>query len=478
MFAKAKHAAIYLWESRHNLPARLLLLTILFIVIAEIVVFIPSVAKFRYDWLQERIERAYLISVSFEVAQEQPIERETIRNLFSTAGILGVRTDLGDRSALILSPDRATDPDLKRISVDLHDPHPLVLMRDAFYNMYSPNKLFMMVQGSPAAAPDITLDIMLEKQPLRDALWRYAIGILGLSLIICAIVAGAVYATLLLIFVRPMVKLTATMQRFQHDPEDERALMIPSSRRDEIGQAERVLAEMQAELRTALRQKTRLATLGIGVSKINHDLKNVLASAMLMSERLDSSSDPTVKRLSPRLVAALDKAVTMCQATLDFGRADVEKREDVHLFDLVEEVTDALKLFTGGERPVRFINEVSPDCVIWIDRTQFFRALANLARNAAEALVAREDGPRDIIFRTQERAGMVIIDVADTGPGVADEARENLFLPFRGSVRQGGSGLGLAIAAEVVRAHDGVISLAETGPGGSVFRISLPAGPR
>lgn len=467
----------YLVERRHNLPARLLALTVAFIIVAEIVVFVPSVAKFRHDYLQERIERAYLISVSFEIAPDNMIEPETVRTLFETAEIIGVRIDAGGRSQLILAPGAQGGGDAEQMDrklVDLRDPSALRLIGDALGNMVSPSNMYLMVQGSPPSAPNTTVDIVIEKAPLRDALWRYAIGILGLSIVICVIVAGAVYFTLLFIFVRPMVKLTANMARFQRKPEDESAMMRPSGRRDEIGQAERVLAAMQAELRSALRQKSRLATLGEGMSKINHDLRNVLASAMLMSDRLSRSEDPQVKRLAPRLIKALDRAVVMCQATLDYGRAEVKERESVNLFDIVEETFDALKIFTEGEPPVQFINHVAPTVELMADRTQLFRGMFNLARNSAEALASGgQAGPR-VTVSAERTDRLVIIDVQDNGPGLPPTAQEHLFVPFKGSVRAGGSGLGLAIAAETVRAHGGEIALKETGPDGTVFRITLP----
>ncbi|GGC96870.1 sensor histidine kinase [Aquisalinus flavus] len=468
----------YLVERRHNLPARLLALTVVFIIIAEIVVFVPSVAKFRYDYLQERIERAYLISVSFQIAPDNMIEPETVRTLFETAEIIGVRIDAGGRSQLILAPGsedgREGDEEMDRKPVDLREASPLQLIGDALGNMVSPSNMYLMVQGAPPSAPGMTVDIVIEKAPLREALWRYAIGILGLSIVICIIVAGAIYFTILFIFVRPMVKLTANMARFQRKPEDEGAMMRPSGRRDEIGQAERVLADMQAELRSALRQKSRLATLGEGMSKINHDLRNVLASAMLMSDRLSRSEDPQVKRLAPRLIKALDRAVVMCQATLDYGRAEVKERERVNLFDIVEETSDALKIFTEGEPPIQFINEVSPRVELMADRTQLFRGLFNLARNSAEALATSDQPAPRVTFSAERTDRLVIIDVQDNGPGLPPAAREHLFVPFKGSVRQGGSGLGLAIAAETVRAHGGDIVLHETGPAGTIFRITLP----
>ena len=110
------------------------------------------------------------------------------------------------------------------------------------------------------------------------------------------------------------------------------------------------------------------------------------------------------------------------------------------------------------------------------DPDQLFRILLNLARNAVQALESRaaRDPGRDQIRITGRREGAVVeIEVADTGPGLAEAAREHLFEPFKSSTRTGGSGLGLVIAAELVRAHEGEIRLAE-GTIGATFRITIP----
>ncbi|WP_204334103.1 hypothetical protein, partial [Klebsiella pneumoniae] len=69
------------------------------------------------------------------------------------------------------------------------------------------------------------------------------------------------------------------------------------------------------------REKRRLAELGLSVSKINHELRNLLATAQLLGDRLGDGGDPNTRRLAPRLVATLDRAVRFCEATLAYGRA-------------------------------------------------------------------------------------------------------------------------------------------------------------
>ena len=121
----------------------------------------------------------------------------------------------------------------------------------------------------------------------------------------------------------------------------------------------------------------------------------------------------------------------------------------------------------------------SPTCptrlTVRADADQLYRVLSNLVRNAAQAIEAAGGDRAASPSAPREEAGQTVIRVADTGPGLPQKARDNLFQPFRGGVRQGGTGLGLVIAAELVKGHGGTLALEETGPQGSVFRIALPA---
>ena len=228
-----------------------------------------------------------------------------------------------------------------------------------------------------------------------------------------------------------------------------------------------------------LAEKTRLAALGLAVSKINHDLRNLLASAQLFSDRLAGLPDPQVQRFAPKLMRALERAIDFCQSTLSYGRAHeaAPDRRPVPLGDLVEEVRDTLGL--QPDSPIGWITAVERGVAVDADRDQLLRVLVNLARNALQALESRapNDPARDQIRITGQREGaVVIIEVADTGPGFSEKARAHLFEAFQGSTRTGGSGLGLAIAAELLRAHGGEINLVE-GTIGATFRMKIPGPP-
>jgi signal transduction histidine kinase len=264
--------------------------------------------------------------------------------------------------------------------------------------------------------------------------------------------------------------------KFRADPENPSRTIRVSKRNDEIGVTERELASMQSNLTSMLHQRGRLAALGLAVSKINHDLRNMLSAAQLMSDQLSTVRDPRVQRFAPKLMRALERAIDLCQSTLSYGRAQEAPpdRHSVALDLLVEEVRETLGL--GDDAGIGWIVSIERGLEMDADYDQMFRTLLNLARNSVQALEARKpnDPQRDQIRITGRReGGVVVIEIADTGPGFSQRAREHLFQAFQGSTRQGGTGLGLAIAAELVRAHGGDIGLVE-GTIGATFRITIP----
>jgi signal transduction histidine kinase len=260
---------------------------------------------------------------------------------------------------------------------------------------------------------------------------------------------------------------------FRRDPENFAATLPHTSRADEIGMAQRELIDMQASLRAALRQKERLAALGTAVTKINHDLRNILSTAALVSERLSSSEDPEVRRVTPRLMRSIDRAVELCSQTLAYSRDGVLplRRSRIPLAELVDEVGTELTPSSGtADGGISWINRVGDGVIVEADREQLSRALVNLGRNALEA------GATEItVSASRTENHRLALTIRDNGPGLAPRARENLFQPFAGSARAGGTGLGLAIAREVARTHGGDIRLVETSGSGTSFVMELPA---
>jgi hypothetical protein len=333
----------------------------------------------------------------------------------------------------------------------------------------------MRVVGAAPMGGDF-LEIVLDEAPLCKAMWTFSVNILLLSLAISGITAMLVFFALHYLLVRPMWRITDNMIAFRADPENPSRIIAASGRRDEVGTAEEELAVMQRELASMLHQQSRLAALGLAVSKINHDLRNLLASAQIFSDQLSTLPDPKVQRFAPKLMRALERAIAFCQSTLSYGGAQEPppERRTIDVEPLVEEVHEALGL--GLDVPIRWIVAVERGLTVEADHDQLFRVLVNIARNAVQALEARgaRDPARDQIRITGRREGsVVVIEVSDTGPGVPEKARAHMFQAFQGSARAGGTGLGLAIAAELVRAHGGEIRLVP-GTIGATFSITIP----
>ena len=460
---------------RPGLSTRLLLLTLLFVMLAEVLIYVPSIANFRRNWINDRIAVAQIAAMVLEAAPDGAVPLDLERKLVAQIGAYSVAVRSGGARRLLAVTDMP--PAIAR-DVDMRDAGAFALAADAFETLLSPEPRAIRIVG-PGAAEAEFIELVMDETPLRDAMVRFSVNILFLSLIISAITALLVYVALHLIIVGPVRRLTSSIIEFGRHPENASLIVRPSSRGDEIGLAERALATMQWTLANELREKKHLAALGLAVSKINHDLRNILASAQLFSDRLGAVGDPTVQRLAPRIVAALDRAIGLCRSTLAYGRA-VERAPDKHpvrLSPLVEELRDLLGLGEGA--PVTLVNLVPPGLEVEADAEQLSRVLLNLGRNALQVLTEGDMPSQEKVITVTARraAGGIEIEVADTGPGVPPRARERLFEAFQSSTRPGGTGLGLAIASELVAAHSGRIELLDT-PAGATFRIRLPASPR
>lgn len=458
---------------RFGLSAKLLFLTIAFVMMAEILIYVPSIANFRLNWLNDRLAAAHTAALVLDAAPSGMVPESLARQILNSIGARAVAMKMGKQRRLLAASNL---PDAVDESIDMRSVTWYRAIIDAFNTLFIGTPKSVMRVVGPAPMGGDFLEIILNEAPLRKAMLKFSINILLLSLVISGITAALVFVALTYLLVKPMRRITANMTEFRADPENPSRIIEVSGRQDEIGTAERELAAMQRDLATMLSQKSRLAALGLAVSKINHDLRNLLASAQLFSDQLSSLPDPKVQRFAPKLMRTLERAIAFCQSTLSYGAAKepAPDRKPIPLEPLLEEVHEALGL--GLDVPIRWIVAVERGLMVEADHDQLFRILVNVARNAMQALASRgaNDPARDQIRITGRREGAVaVIEVSDTGPGVSEKARAHLFEAFQGSTRSGGSGLGLAIAAELVRAHGGEISLVP-GTIGATFRISIP----
>ncbi len=438
--------------------------------LAEVCIYVPSVANFRNNWLQDRLTTAGV--AASVLAETNTIAPRLQEELLRTTGAVAISLDQSSRRSLIAMEDTVPVVDFV---VDMGEMSPLRSILESFRTLAYSGDGLMRVVGKGQMGYVKRVDIVLPVRLLQADMLAFSWRILGLSLVISIITATLVYVSLRALFVRPLQRLTESMDRFAETPEDTSRVIKISGRQDELGDAEVRLAAMEEALSRALNQKQRLADLGLAVSKINHDLRNLLASAQLFLERLEHVPDPTVTRLAPKILATLDRAVGYTQAVMSYGKAQEEapKRRLIELRRVGEDIADVLGLTEHAA--VTFENRVPEDLEIDADPEQIFRVLLNLCRNALQALESEKDATlvRRIILDAKREGASVQITVADTGPGIPANIRKALFKAFHSGSKQGGVGLGLAIAAELLKAHGGRIELDETKPG-ACFCIDLP----
>lgn len=448
-----------------SLSARLLVLTILFVMLAEVLIYTPSIARFRMSWLDEKLAAGHLAALAIVAAPEGMVTMDLQDELLRHVGARMIDLRIPGSSTYMVGSGPV--PEIDRI-VDMRERGFITLIADAFETLGWGGQRILKVVGASPRDPAAYIELVLDDAPLKAAMLDYSERILGLSVVISLIAAGLVFVALRRLLVAPLTQLADKMTAFRDDPDDANSIVVPSGRADEIGVAQQQLHDMQTALRAALKQKARLAALGTGVTRINHDLRNILSTASLLSERLAMSGDPEVRRTTPRLLDALDRAVDLCQHTLSYTRegGPPVERSTFPLRELVDLAAAELAPIRDGRTVVE--NRVPAGLTVRADRRQLLRVLVNLGRNAVEA------GAGTIVLDAEEGPDGVSITVADDGPGLPQRARAHLFQPFAGASRPGGTGLGLAIAREIMVAHRGDLSLVETTGRGTCFRLDLP----
>ncbi|WP_158555212.1 sensor histidine kinase [Fulvimarina endophytica] len=465
-----------------SLSMKLLGLTILAVMLAEILIFVPVLAGFRDGYLRDKLDHAAVAALATS-GPGQPgasgagtMPRGQQRALLDALGLRLVAISDGDTNRLIA---RHAGIETVDRSVFLDQETTFDSIREALDEFLFGGERTLRVIGR-ADNGDFLTEVVLTDGDLRRAMFAYAKRIFFLSSIIAILTGLLLWAAINRMMIAPIRRMTEAMVRFGDKPSDPSRIIRPAGRSDELGIAEAELASMQAKLAEVLKEQRRLANLGLAVSKINHDMRNILASSQMISDSLSTLPDPKVQRMTPMLIKSLDRALHYTQTVLAYGRA-VERTPERRQIDLRATVADVCDLLALGaeETAVEFVNAVPENFEVVADPEQLHRLLTNLCRNAVQALMSDDMAGIGVVRRLTVSANhqsreRTLIAVEDTGPGLPQKARDNLFQAFRGSARSGGTGLGLAIAMEIVEAHGGDLRLAETGTTGTRFEIELP----
>lgn len=460
------------FSSFRGLSSKLLVLTAIFVLIAEILIFVPSIANFRNVWLKDHIQTAEAASIVYLDTNLPSLSLSAGESLLVTtkANVLVIR----DEGTSRLMATSGITGDLVQ-HIDLDNTTAFGSIKSAISMLLADPEAEYRVFGTMRSST-AQLELVQKMKFIQDAMWVYARNVAFLSLLISVFTAALVYLALYRLIVLPIIRMSTNIDAFSKAPENASLVFKPSNRKDEIGVAQQRLAALQNELQHTLRQKQRLADLGLAVSKINHDLRNILASAQLFSDRLTALPDPMVQRFAPKLIKTIDRAVDYTKAVLDYGKAmeSPPKRRDLMLNIIANDVADLLGL--EDSLVLDWHNDIPLDFQANGDPEHVFRVLMNICRNAQQAMIDADipNRPKELRVTAQRIKNEVHIRVADTGPGIPEHVRDKIFKAFEGSTKASGSGLGMAIAVELLGAHGGSIKIEKTDENGTTFHVIIP----
>ncbi|MGU3574357.1 sensor histidine kinase [Brucellaceae bacterium C25G] len=460
-----------------RLSNKFLLMTMLAVLVAEILIFIPSTASMRIRWLTDLLDTVTPVALMLENERGYIRSRETQDKILYATNTKSISLSNGEQTTLLA---QSAQPFVVNASVNPRQTSESQAIWDAFAILFDSTEHNIRVYG---AIPDTdkTLEIVVSSKPLRNALLVYARYVAIISLLISVMAAGFIYLIIHEMLLRPVIRMHQEMISFAEKPDDPSRIIQPEERQDELGIAQQQLALMQTNLQQTYTERKHLADLGMAVSKINHDMRNILASAQLMSDSLAEVKDPAVKRFAPRLIRTLSRAINYSESVVAYGssKETAPNPRRTLLYTIVQDVENIIN--SDQLHNIHFINAVPEDFTLITDDEQLFRILTNLCRNAMQALqampapIGEDDFKKKITVQAMSDGNRILIDVKDNGPGLSPKAKENLFTAFRGSTRNDGTGLGLVIVQDLVRANGGEILHCEQSEPGAHFQIILPA---
>jgi len=459
-----------------GLSVKLIATITLVILAVEVVIYLPSAGNYRQAWLNDRLRIGIVAArVLDAVPDTVDLSAMLTNNLLHSAGAIALVYRRNGQSQLIELDEKPMPREAVTVDMRMTD-YPTLIMGALDTLSHGGDRTLRIVGNSDGGDVQSEVEVIMDEAPLHSDLLSYSWNIALISLIIAVLTAGVLYLLVSRLLIDPIRRLTGNMVAYRMAPENAALIISPTKRKDEIGIVENELAAMETDIFSMLRQRRHLADLGLAVAKINHDLRNTLTSAQLLSDQVVALDDPKIQRLAPRLLHSIDKAVAFAESVLDYGRQSgtPPKPVPVDLRALVDE--SAIDAGAMRHPTIAYDNTVPDGISLKVDPEQLARVLVNLIKNAREALEAAADKVVDPRITASFSAGADgnVIGIADNGPGLPPRARDNLFVAFEGSAKAGGTGLGLAIARELVAAHGGSLTYTPLEPG-TRFDIILPA---
>src|SRR4051794_2786970 len=239
---------------RVGLSGKLLFLTILFVMVAEILIYVPSVANFRLNWLNDRLAAAHTAALVLDAAPRGMVPESLAKQILGSIGARTVAVKMGNERRLLAD---SNVPVRVEAEVDMRHVPWWSAIYDAFELLLhnEPGDAIRVIGPAPMVKGEF-LEIVLEEAPMRSAMFAFSVSILFLSLVISGITAALVYFTLHYLLVRPMRRITNHMIASRADPENPARIIADSGRTAEVGTAEHELAAMQRDLASMLHQQS------------------------------------------------------------------------------------------------------------------------------------------------------------------------------------------------------------------------------
>ncbi len=267
---------------------------------------------------------------------------------------------------------------------------------------------------------------------------------------------------------------SALLDRVRLEHENNRLLATLATRNAELEAALGSAHEAQSRLLAA----ERLAAVGQMVAMIVHDIRGPLTVVRSATEELarEAGSLPAdeIRALASGALDESERIMRMCSELLDATRA-TQDRSERSPCEIDEWAADVLATLaeTAARDGILIETRLDSGVTLWVDVERLRRALLNLLYNAFEAM---PDGGV-VRVETIREGDLVSLRVADSGPGIPESIRAQLFEPFVTAGKVGGTGLGLAVVRKIVEDHGGSVSVEKAEGGGSLFELRLPITP-
>lgn len=456
-----------------GVAGQLLLYTVGMVLLLVVLVFPLLISERRNEWLAARVNVAELVAAAAQSSPEHRASNDFSRIARERLFILSIVADVGERREIVLAPERPVTGTPVRMNM----PDDLSLwFPETLAHFTASEERHLKLSFKPELTPYEDMEVIVSEATLRDALIAQS-GAIILNALMFSVLAGAiVYVTVYRLIVRPMQGIADSVTRFSEAPEAAK-IELPYGHSDEIRKVLVALETMQRTVSSALRQRKRLADLGEAVAKISHDLRNSLSAAQILSDGLADSNDPHVRDAAPRLERAIQRSITLAEATLKYGRSETPL-PNLRSLAFKPALDEAVAEGTAGWPGVQFRVVCGEDVQVMADDDHLHRIITNLVRNAAKAITSRPAGSDTglVVAEARRSGNQIKLTIGDNGPGVPKAVLAKLFQPFSKAGSDGGTGLGLAIARELARGMGGDLELVASSSAGSTFSLTLLAG--